>query len=173
MDQPLNLQEAILNLQKYLRAVSFIDDRITRVPIDGLFDSQTQLAVREYQRTRGLEENGIVDKLTWDTLFAEYLLIKRSERAKPIDVFPKDPENYEAALGDQHIFITLVQIILRELSTIYDGFDDIELTGVFDTPTEDAVKIFQAATRLAPSGRIDKLTWNRMVEDFANYSKSR
>ena len=174
MNQPLNLQDAILNLQRYLRTISFIDSRITRVPLDGLFDTQTQRAVSEYQRTRGLEDTGIVDKNTWDTLFEEYMLVTASnDRSKGVNLFPETPEDYEAALGDEHIFITLVQIILRELSATYDGFPELEISGVFDEPTEQAVKVFQIASMLEPTGRIDLVTWNRMTEDFSNYSSSR
>ena len=162
------------NLQRYLRTVSLIDSRIPRVPLDGLFDTATRDAVGEYQRTRGLEETGIVDKNTWDTLFEEYLLITRSQdRSKSPKFFPETPEYYEAALGDEHIFITVVQIILRELSTTYDGFPEITISGVFDAPTEQAVKVFQEASMLEPNGRIDLVTWNRMTEDFNNYSESR
>ena len=174
MAQPLNLQEAISNLQKYLRTLSFIDSRIPRLSIDGLFDTQTQAAVSEYQRTRGLPETGIVDKRTWDTLFEEYTLVTRSQ-AEPmgVDLFPEAPKDYEAALGDEHIFITLAQIILRELSTVFDNFPDTKISGVFDRPTEEAVKAFQTASMLEPTGRIDITTWNRMAEDFKNYSPSR
>ena len=45
MQQPLNLQDAIFNLQKYLRAISYADPRITRPPLDGIFDSATEESV--------------------------------------------------------------------------------------------------------------------------------
>lgn len=170
MDTPLNLQDAILNLQRYLRAISFIDERITRVPVDGLFDSDTQKAVSEYQRTRGLAETGIVDKTTWDTLFAEYRAITEArDRTPTVNFFPTVPEDYEAVLGEEHSFIAMVQLVLRELSVVYDGFPDIEISGVFDTATEEAVKQFQEISGLSPTGRIDLLTWNRMGRDLVNY----
>ena len=73
MDTPLNLQDAILNLQRYLRAISFIDPRITRVPVDGLFDTDTQRAVEEYQSTRGLPVTGVVDKSTCICFFQGHI----------------------------------------------------------------------------------------------------
>ena len=173
MDTPLNLQDAILNLQRYLRAISFIDSRITRVPIDGLFDSDTQKAVSEYQRTRGLAETGIVDKNTWDRIFDEYKMITQAQDRTPtVNFFPTYPESYEAVLGEKSSFITAVQLLLRELSVIYDDLPEISITGVFDTPTEESVKIFQLASGLEPTGRIDLLTWNRMGRDFENYREN-
>lgn len=174
MNQPLNLHDAILNLQKYLRAISFVDSRITRVPLDGIFDTETQQAVREYQSTRELVETGIVDKLTWDTLFDEYMLITEAqERTQSINFFPSAPTDYEATVGDESIFISVAQMLLRELSVIYDGFPNIEINGIFDDATEEAVKTFQEASLLSPTGRIDNVTWNRLSSDFNNYSASR
>lgn len=171
MDTPLNLQDAILNLQRYLRAISFVDPRIPRVPVDGLFDSDTRLAVEIYQTTRGLPVTGIVDKNTWDSLFAEYGRVTAAQyRPSTPNFFPAGPPDYEAALGDEDAFIFLLQIMLRELSSVYDGISDVEISGVFDSPTENAVKIFQRASLLPDTGRVDLTTWNRLTEDFFNYS---
>lgn len=171
MDAPLNLQDAIFNLQTYLRTISFADERITRVPIDGIFDSDTEKAVADFQRTRGLDETGIVDKPTWDAIFNEFKLItQNTDRSPSVNFFPPEPENYEAQFGQESAFISLVQILLRELSSIYEGFEDVEITGKFDMATQDAVKIFQQASRLPVTGRVDLRTWNRLSRDFMNYS---
>ena len=169
MNTPLNLQDAIFNLQTYLRALSFEDGRITRVSIDGIFDSDTERAVSDFQRTRGLEETGIVDKSTWDAIYNEFNdLTQRTNRSPNVNFFPQSPKNYEAQLGEENAFISLVQLLLRELSVIYDGFEDVKITGVFDIATQDAVKIFQEASRLPITGRIDLRTWNALSRDFSN-----
>lgn len=171
MDTPLNLQDAIFNLQTYLRALSFADDRITRVPIDGIFDSDTERAVSDFQRTRGLEDTGIVDKETWDAIYKEFKEVsEKNDRDQNINLFPKYPPSYEAQLGEENAFISLVQLLLRELSVIYDDFEDLEITGKFDLATQDAVKIFQQAARLPITGRIDLKTWNAISRDFSNNS---
>lgn len=173
MDRPLNLQDAIRNLQKYLRAISFVDSRITRVPIDGLFDSDTQKAVSEFQASRGLVETGIVDKATWDAIYEEYLELKTLDMpAPPTSFFPSTPPDYEAELGDRLAFVALVQAILRELTVIYDILPVPEISGIFDTDTEQAVKRFQEISLLEPTGRIDRVTYNRMLRDLSNYSES-
>ncbi len=171
MDKPLNLNEAIYNLQTYLRALSFADDRITRPPLDGLFDSDTRKAVSDFQRTHALQPTGIADKETWDAIFNEYLrLIEKSNRPTTPNFFPTEPENYKAVLGESHPFISIVQIILKELSVIYDGFDEVEINGVFDETTENAIRIFQKASLLPVNGQVDIITWNRLTRDFFNHS---
>lgn len=171
MDTPLNLQDAILNLQRYLRFLSFIDSRLPRVPVDGLFDSETRRAVEIYQRTRGLPETGIVDKATWDAIFDEFRLAREaSERPPTPNFFPEYPENYEAASGEESPFVIMIQLLLRELKIIYDGLPEIEINGIFDSPTEEAIKIFQTASGLDATGRVDLPTWNRLTRDFFNYA---
>ena len=168
MDTPLNLQDAILNLQRYLRTISFVDSRITRVPIDGLFDSDTQKAVSEYQRTRGLAETGIVDKNTWDRIFDEYKMITDAkDRTPTVNFFPTYPENYEAVPGEKSTFISLIQLLLRELSVIYDSLSDVVENGIFDEKTENAVKSFQRANLLTPNGIVDTATWNALLKSYS------
>ena len=172
MDQPLNLQEAIINLQTYLRAISFVDERILRVPIDGIFDSVSENAVASFQRTRGLPDTGIVDKTTWDAIYKEFLeLSSLSDRSYGINLFPVAPQNYEAALGEEHAFISLVQFLLSELAVNYDELTDVKISGVFDDRTEKAVKDFQRISMLPVTGRVDLRTYNRLSEDFSNYTR--
>ena len=171
MDTPLNLQDAILNLQTYLRAISFVDDRIERVPIDGIFDTDTEKAVTSFQRTRGLSPTGIVDKETWDAIYEEFKILNQaSDRSQKYNFFPTYPENYESELGEESAFISLAQILLRELSVIYDSFENVKITGVFDKETEDAVKVIQKSAGLPVTGKINLATWNVITRDFSNYA---
>lgn len=171
MDTPLNLNEAILNLQRYLRAISFVDERITRVPTDGIFGSDTLRAVEEYQRTRGLPDTGIVDKRTWDTLFDEYRrLTTQTERPPTPSLFPAYPELYEAAVGERSAFVALLQLLLRELKAVYDGLPEIEADGIYGANTEGAVRIFQELNGLTPNGRTDSATWNRLISEFLTHA---
>ncbi len=169
MDTPLNLKEAIINLQTYLRALSFADSNIERLAVDGIFDEKTERAVASFQRTRGFSETGIVDKKTWDAIYKEYQdLREQSDRSPSVNFFPSTPENYEAEIGEESVFIAFVQLVLRELSVVYDTFPEIEISGVFDQSTEDAIKEFQRVSRLPITGRVNLLTWNRLSRDFAN-----
>ena len=102
MEQPLNLQDAIFNLQKYLRAISFADTRVSRPPLDGIFDSATEDSVRSFQASRGLNANGLVDRATWDAIYEEY---KALALAEELPFFPTTPTNYTARLGEESSFM--------------------------------------------------------------------
>ncbi len=171
MDTPLNLKEAIINLQTYLRALSFADEEIERIAIDGIFDESTERAVASFQRTRGIPETGIVDKSTWDAIYREYReLTAMNDRSQGINFFPLYPEDYEAVLGEEHGFISILQLLLREMSVTFDGFPTIEISGIFDDTTHQAVREFQRVSGLPITGKVNLITWNRLVRDFSNYA---
>lgn len=169
--QPLNLQEAITNLQTYLRAISFFDDRIPRVPIDGIYESDTQKAVEAFQRTRGLPESAIVNKVTWDAIYEEYLQIKRATERSPYpSFFPNQPSDYVGRVGEKSSFVAIVQLILRELSVVFDEIPELTIDGIFGTETEKAVQEFQRASMLDVTGEVDLETYNRLNNAFLGIS---
>ena len=168
---PLNIEEAITNLQTYLRAISFFDERITRVPIDGIYGSETQRAVADFQRTRGLPESSTVNKETWDTIYEEYLQIKRgTERLPSPSFFPTEPQGYVSKIGEKSSFVAIVQLMLRELGVIFDSIPELAIDGIFGPETEIAIREFQKASMLEETGEIDLQTYNRLNNAFLSIS---
>ncbi len=55
--------EAVMRLQRLLNAY----DRAL-LQVDGQFGQNTELAVKAFQRKHGLKDDGIVGKLTWETM---------------------------------------------------------------------------------------------------------
>ena len=169
-----NERDAIRNLQRYLRTLSYFDDRIPRIPIDGMFDSATEDAVRAFQAAYGLPVTGRVDEETWNLLFARYEE-ERTLHDAPARIahFPRLPENYSVELGEQQFLVQIIQHALAELDTVYDWGFDIPLTGIYDEPTAAAVRIFQAKNGLPATGGVDRTTWNALANaynaQFANY----
>ena len=169
--QPLNFEAAAKNLQTYLRAISFFDERIPRVAIDGIYESQTQKAVTEFQRTRGLPESSVVDKATWDAIYKEYSDIKRAtERLPSPSFFPNEPRGYISKIGEKSSFIAIVQLMLRELSVIFDEIPELVIDGILGDETENAIKEFQRASLLDVTGQIDLETYNRLNNAFLSIS---
>lgn len=167
MEQPLNLQDAILNLQKYLRAISFADERVTRPPLDGIFDSATEDAVRSFQASRNLNASGVVDRTTWDAIYEEYKALALIEE---LPFFPSYPTDYAARLGEESSFVSIIQILLQELSSVYDAFESVEITGIFDTSTEQAIRELQRASGLEITGELDRNTYRRLLYDLSSHS---
>ena len=167
MEQPLNLQDAIYNLQKYLRAISFADERVARPPLDGIFDSATEDSVKSFQSSRGIMPSGIVDRATWEAIYNEY---KALSLAEELPFFPSNPIDYAARLGEESSFVSIVQILLQELSSVYDDLEAVEITGIYDIATENAVKELQRASGLPITGELDRQTYRRLLYDLASHS---
>lgn len=158
-------REAITNLQRYLYQLSFTDPRIPPVPVDGVYGDNTKRAVRAFRQSRGLSPTDQVDRETWDLIYLAYLeSLEATGRTEPLYLFPRNPETYSVGLGDEGLIISAIRYLLRELMIDYGGdFEDIPLTGTFDTVTERAIKEFQRLHGLPMTGRVDRMTWNRLV----------
>lgn len=163
MPVPNNLSDAIRNLQTYLREISFYDSSIPRVPVDALYDTDTRAAVLEFQRTRGLEASSNVDKETWDAIYDEYRAIKRANtRERTPSFFPDHAPGYVARMGEKSSFVAIVQLMLRELSAVFDEIGELAIDGIYGKATADAVSAFQRASLLEVTGEVDLETYNRL-----------
>ena len=74
-------EEAIKEVQRYLRAVSYRHSSIPHVGVDGIYGKETEAAVRAFQILFSLLETGVADKETFAVLYREFLTVpKRGER---------------------------------------------------------------------------------------------
>ncbi len=169
--------EAILNLQRYLRQIARFDEDIPFVDEDGLYGDETRAAVEAFQQKYGLPATGVTDAETWNRIFLEYLAdVERRTRPEPVDMFPRYPANYSVGPGDENLLVELIQFILREIILLYGRDAELlPLDGFYGPLTEEAVKDFQRVNRLPDDGRVDRVTWNRLVQarsaDTAGYSR--
>ena len=169
-----NERETVRNLQRYLRTLSYFDERIPDVPIDGVYDTATENGVRAFQAAYGLPVTGRVDTATWERLYNRYLE-ERAFRDAParISHFPRLPENYTVELGEQQFLVQVIQHALAELDTVYDWGFDIPITGIYDETTAAAIRQFQEKNRLPATGGVDRTTWNTLANaynaQFAGY----
>ena len=164
MERPSEAQ-ATANLQRYLRQLGYFDSTIPQPPVDGIYEAATQDALVAFQRQHGLSPTGTADRTTWDALYGEYIKsVDEQAVPSPVFFFPKTPVGYEVGSGDDGMVVTVIQLLLRELLTLY-GQDDgsLSVTGVFDDRTEQAVLNFQATHRVPETGRVDKGTWNLLA----------
>ena len=164
------MDTATRNLQKYLRQLSYEDEMIPPVPIDGIFESATEEALRAFQIKMGLEATGIADRETWDMLYASYLeSIARLSPPKPFSPFPRLPDGDTLSLGDVSFAVAAVQFLLNESSQIVDDLDEIDIDGIYGGRTEDAVMRFQRVHGLDETGEVDKETWDTLVDVYDRY----
>ncbi len=157
------------NIQKYLRRLSYFEPSIPPPPIDGLAGDETTRAIRAFQALKGLAENGIVDKETFEQLFEAYE--NTTEKYAPplgISPFPGTPDGYKVEHGSRAPIVKLIQFMLLEVSAIYDGVS-LTVNGIYDTETEAAVRELQTVNLLPINGEVDKTTWDALARAYGYY----
>ena len=169
-ENQINYEDAVLNLQKYLRRISYSDSRIPRVPLDGIYGSETARAVGEFQRIASLPVTSVADKRTFDAIFSEYKRLTGSDTGDLVLSIPK--KDYMLRLGDKSSMVSILQILLGELSPIYDSSLTVAPTGIFDEATERAVRAMQRAFGLEETGSTDPLLWQYLAEAYSLYIDS-
>ena len=65
--------EAVAEVQRYLRAISYKHESVPHIGIDGIFGKETADAVRAFQLLFLLQETGGVDAATFALLYKEFL----------------------------------------------------------------------------------------------------
>lgn len=164
-------RDAIANLQKYLRQLSYTDSDIIPVPLDAVFGSVTSDSVKSFQRKYGLYESGVADKATWDAIYEAYLdSIKAYSPPLSLPVFPRTPNGYELTLGDEYFAVSILKLILNELRIIYDSFLPLKPNVTYDEDTQNNVIEFQRINSLPMTGNTDKATWDSLVNAYTDYA---
>ena len=57
--------ESVRQIQIFLNKISETDPSITPPEITGYYGAETENAVRQFQASEGLPENGVVGAITW------------------------------------------------------------------------------------------------------------
>lgn len=167
MYTPSQKKSHIREIQRYLHGISYYNDRIPRIIPDGYFGKETSTAVRAFQREYNLTETGTVTSETWHKIVEIY---RDFISVLPIalDVFPSS--KYIVHMGDSGLLIYIIQVLLNEIGVVYDEFPQIIITGVYDTPTSNAVKVFQDISNLNPTGNVNRQTWNHLVSTIHHHN---
>lgn len=71
--------ERVELLQQYLNAIAEVYADLPSLEVEGIFGSQTESAVRQFQSLFGLTADGVVGEQTWNTLLAVYESTLRRE----------------------------------------------------------------------------------------------
>ena len=159
-------RDAILNIQRYLRHLSFHDDSIGKqgqIPLDGIWESDTRDALIKFQQSRSLPVTGTVDRKTWDALKAEYdRSVAENSPPATLALFPRYPIGFKIKKGDSGFLTDTVQYLLEQLERLY-FFPDYQASGTFDDLTEAYVRDFQRRNLINPTGEVDRETWDAMA----------
>ncbi len=151
----------ILEIQLNLRDIAQVHADIPKVLATGIYDAETQNAVKIFQMKFNLPVTGKVDLITWRKILNEHnCCIQNITPAQSVTCFPNNKLEYK--IGDESNLIYILQIILNNFAKKFKNYEAVQLTGIFDESTEIAVKQFQKLSNLPVTGALDKITWNNL-----------
>lgn len=157
--------QPVRSLQTMLRVIAKYNNTIPLIVPDGIYGPTTMQAVTAFQRSNQIPATGITDQYTWDRINDAYeIALIEVEDAEPIEVLIE--RNQVFRIGDSSPYIYLVQSILTQLSKDHPTINMTPHTGVLDNETSDSLREFQILAGLAPSGELDKKTWNYLSKHF-------
>ena len=162
-----NKPTAVEHLQRHLRTLSYFDKRIPPVPIDGVFGTATEEAVRAFQEAEGLPVTGRVDQEAWEALCDRCARGKKAHAApEALALFPRVPDDYRVSMGDKQFLAQTVRYLLSELSVLYEWPEPFADGGVYDGAAAGAVRLFQQKNGLPETGEVDRATWNALAAAY-------
>lgn len=138
--------------------------------LNAAYDLETEEAVKVFQQIFNLTPDGIVGKATWYKLKEIYNGVKQlseltSEGLTITEAQRQFPQVLQ--LGDSGIGVRSLQYYLAYLGYFLPEIPLIQITGVFDNQTRDAVIAFQQLYGLTPDGIVGRDTWNFLQWAYA------
>ena len=156
-------RNAIRNVQRYLRHLSFHSEEIDDLPIDGIWEKDTRQALIAFQRKHSIPATGVVDKNTWEILKEKYdESVAMNSPPVMLALFPRFPQGFEIKQGDKGYLVDTVQFLLGELERLF-FFPKVPITGTYDELTAELVKDFQKRNNIPITGNVGRETWDALA----------
>ena len=156
----------VRGLQSMLRNISYYVDDVLRVVPDGNFTEDTKNSVISFQKTYGLNPTGEVDNATWDKIRDVNNELNRIYvNPKLFAVFGK---RIIINKDDEIPELFVVQSMLYNVFLDFPNAPEVDITGVHDEKSVEAVVFVHNITGLEPTGVIDTLTYNNIADLYAS-----
>ncbi len=159
--------DGVLALQYYLSYIALFVPTISSITYDGDFGPGTAAAVRSFQRTYGLAETGIVDRITWENIENVYygLLREMDYSFTEGRILPFPGRVLRPGIsGDD---VRALQEYLNYISNTYPEIPKVTVDGDFGPGTAAAVAAF--AERFGypiNSERVTPQLWNAITSIY-------
>lgn len=141
-------------------------------PVDGRMGARTRMAIRKFQKSKGLKVTGRIDSITWSALN------KKQESKKPIPGMiskihlpSTEVRKAERKLDIQDEIIShrlkskdRIKKIQQALKNA--GFYKGDIDGKIGLKTKSAIKAFQKSKGLIADGVVGQKTWNELSRYF-------
>ena len=156
----------VLQIQRMLRDIRYLIYDDSSVGITGVYDPATRHAVMRFQQDMGLSPTGRVDIETWETLNSVHSsTLFDSSVPRAVHMFPMY-SSYEILPDSKDTLVYVLQHMLNEITVNDDTSDKIEMTGVYDKATMEAISLFKQRNLLDSTPSVDVATLNKLFDEY-------
>lgn len=137
--------------------------------LTGVYDVETENAVKAFQRIFNLDADGIVGKATWYKIKMIFNSVKQLSEITGEGLTLSEVEKRytrQIQLGDNGVDVQALQYYLAFLGYFYPDLPPIPITGYFGTLTRDAVFSFQNREGLPVTGVVDANVFTRVEQAY-------
>jgi len=136
---------------------------------NGEFGTDTQDAVRAFQRTFDLTADGIIGRATWNKISFIFVGVARlaelDGEGERVGLGPEPPTSVLSQGSRGHDVLEL-QFILNTLSFYYDSIPTVIQDSVFGSSVKNAVIEFQKLFNMTADGIVGPATWQKLYAAF-------
>lgn len=169
--------EEVVVLQTMLNRIGQNYPAIPRIsPVDGVFGSQTEEAVRKFQSIFGLSQDGVVGRGTWYKLVFLYVgvtnlseLVSEGQRFYNIQFGPSSLVLREGSTGQA---VSALQFFLAIVAQFRYNIPSPTIDGIFGPVTRQSVEAFQRQVGLAVDGIVGRNTWYRLFSEYQGIART-
>ncbi len=157
----------VIALQYYLDYVSAFVPTVLSTDVDGVFGPQTRASVISFQKTYGLEEDGIVDREVWeilqDTYYSFITRVPYEYREGVLLPFPGRILR-EGLTGED---VAVMQEYLNFIAKTYTSIPTVTVDGDFGSATAAQVREFKRIFGLGGNPeRVSVETWDKITDVY-------
>lgn len=162
--------EPVRHMQNYLNRIRENFPLIPLIAIaNGIFGSDTEAAVRTFQRTFDLTADGVIGRATWNKISFIYAGVARlaeldSEGERY--TIGENPPNVVLSQGSRGEAVRELQFILSAIAPYFNSVPPVLQDGIFGSSVKNAVIQFQKTFGLTADGVVGPTTWNMLYEVY-------
>jgi len=158
--------DAVRRMQEDLNRIRVNFPLIPQIAIpNGTFGPDTEAAVRAFQRSFNLAQDGVIGRATWNEITRVYTAVSRLAALDAEGrryTIGANPPNVVLRRGSRGGDVRQLQFLLNVIAQFNNAVPPVIEDSAFDQRDENAVMDFQRAYGLPPDGVVGPATWNKL-----------